>query len=142
METKTIYDVLDLQALHGRYAAGESVKALAREAGVSWQSLLGKFKEAGMPRRAAIERAGEAVAPAPGKRAYERPLATTVPLNGAGSHAALAREMVAELVDAPLPEPTPTPLPANIAAFLADMRALGGVVEVSGVVDVHIKIRF
>lgn len=125
-------NVLDLRALHGRYMAGESVKVLAAEVdGVPWQSLLGKFKEAGMPRRAAIDSNYKpATRPSP-----------TVPLNGDSGYATLAREMVAQQAAA-VAEPTPTSLPANVAAFLADMRALGGEIEISGEVDVHIKIRF
>ncbi len=56
-----------VQALHGRYMAGESIKALGAEVGEDWRRLLKRFNEAGLPRRERLIR-GQVTKAAPKKK--------------------------------------------------------------------------
>lgn len=159
-ETTTV----DIQNLHKRYMAGGSIKKIAAEANMPWQTLRAQFKQAGLSLRLPLkpdvptgdvpdvhDRAAdvpdqvadggaadvygssdmpEEIPEGAKKRPYTPPAITEIPAGEelpAGSY---------------LPA-THRSQPAALLAFLADVRALGGVVEeASGVIDMRIRIRF
>lgn len=47
-----------IRVLHGRYLAGESMRKLAAEAGISWQRLSGIFQQEGLPGRPYLTKQG------------------------------------------------------------------------------------
>lgn len=62
-----------IPGLHGRYMAGESLKKLADEVGISWQALQRQFLDAGLPKREPLSRPAKPLAVEPG------PVVATVP---------------------------------------------------------------
>lgn len=133
--------------IDGRTETG-CVDVAAEELGVGHAALTMRLRKLGLPYPGRRKPATDPRLP------YSPPSVATLPLNGNGNHAEVAREMVTEAapvdtqtaeavmaVPATLEAPAPQ-LPSNLSAFLADMRALGGQVEVSGEVNVNIRIRF
>lgn len=137
---------VDIQTLHERYMAGGSIKQIAAEANIPWQTLRAQFKQAGLSTRPPILRQKPGAADMPDvhgaadmpeeipegfgakKRPYTPPTITEIP---------------ATQLDPDGGRHQTTPPAAYFAAFLDNVRALGGAVEeVSGVFDMRIRIKF
>lgn len=93
-----------VQALHGRYMAGESVHAIGKEVGESWQGLLRRFNEAGLPRRPKMKRGK--IPTAPKEAAPKKATASAAPAPELEvAKAAPKKKPVAASVGAPTVEP-------------------------------------
>jgi hypothetical protein len=96
---------MNLQAVHKRYMAGESIRTLASENGMAWQTLMSDFKAAGLPKRPKIgasKKNGTAPAapePVPTPAPTPPPEETAVPAKAAHKPAPDVDELIHNAVE-------------------------------------------